>query len=223
LTTRPAYVPFLFVTAPADIDDLALLAEFAELAMARARAASARAEAVEAEGGDPSVHVAVFDRMGRAMRLALSLRRRFIGEAEQQAGRRVQARKERLKAALTPAIRVHAPFADRQDLDWALAHRLETEADALAALPFAAGVARLTRLLGLPVEAPLDPPQGERDREAVEGVEAHSDRCGPRPPQSAEFILGPASGRTRGLTAPPEGEHLKVVTLDRQATATGPP
>jgi hypothetical protein len=150
LTIRPTYVLVLFVTRPADIDDVAMLAEFAQLAMARARAASARAEAVEAEGGDPSVHVAVFDRMGRAMRLALALRRRFADDAQVQAGRRVQARKEALSAALKPAIRLHA---DRQDLDWALAHRLETEAEAFAGLSFEAGVARLTEMLGLPPEA----------------------------------------------------------------------
>jgi hypothetical protein len=139
--------------APADIDDLAMLAEFADLALARARAASRRAEAVEAEGGDPAVHLVAFDRMGRAMRLALALRRRFAGEAQVQAGRQVQARKEQLKAALTPAIRIHAPFADRQALDWALAHRFETEAEALASLPFEAGVARLVQMLGLPEDA----------------------------------------------------------------------
>src|SRR3954471_21822729 len=104
LTKLASYVLVLFVTAPADIDDLAMLAEFAQLAMARARAAAARAEAVEAEGGDPAPHLVAFDRMGRAMRLALSLRRRFAGEAQTEAAERVQVRKQRLKAALTPAI-----------------------------------------------------------------------------------------------------------------------
>jgi hypothetical protein len=163
LTNWPIYVLVLFVDAPPDIDDLAMLAEFAQLAMARARAASARAEAVEAEGGDPTVHVAVLDRMGRAMRLALPLRRRFADEAEVQSSRRVQARKEALSAALKPAIRLHADFADRQDLDWALAHRLETEADALATMPFEAGVVRLTRMLGLPDDPPE--PAGDQPTE----------------------------------------------------------
>jgi hypothetical protein len=153
LTIHPRDVPFLFVDTPPDIDDLAMLAEFAQLALELARAASARAEAVEAEGGDPSVHLIAFDRMGRAMRLALSLRRRFADEARVQAGRRVQVRKDQLKAALTPAIRLHADFSDRQDLDWALAHRLETEAEAFANLPFEAGVVRLARMLGLPNQA----------------------------------------------------------------------
>jgi hypothetical protein len=152
------------MVAPNDIDDLAMLAEFAQLAMARARAAAGRAEAVEAEGGDPHLHLVAFDRMGRAMRLALSLRRRFADETQGQAGRRVQARKADLRAALSPAIRLHAPFADRQALDWVLAHRLETEAEALANLPFAAGVARLTQILGLPVET-----QGAEPREPGPG------------------------------------------------------
>jgi hypothetical protein len=164
----------LFVTTPADIDDLAMLADFAQLALARARAASARAETIEAEGGDPSVHLLAFDRMGRAMRLALSLRRRLAGEAQAQAGRRVQARKEHLGAALAPAIRLHAPFADRQELDWVLAHRLETEAEVLADLPFDAGLARLSRLLGLPVEgcAAEPPARQARRQDAPAGTQA---------------------------------------------------
>jgi hypothetical protein len=150
LTIDPTYVLVLFVTDPADIDDLAMLARFAQLAMARAEAASARAEAVEAEGGDPSAHLAAFDRMGRAMRLALSLRRRFTGEAETQTATRVRARKEQLKAALTPAIYAHAAVGERLELQWALDQRLETEADAFADLPLHVGLERLRKTLGLP-------------------------------------------------------------------------
>jgi hypothetical protein len=146
----------LFVDTPPDIDDLAMLAEFAQLAMERARAASRRAEAVEAEGGDPQVHLVAFDRMGRAMRLALSLRRRFAREGLAEASQRVQVRKEGLKAALTPAIRAHASAVERQQLDWALAERLETEAETFASLPFELGVARLRESLGLPDFASAD-------------------------------------------------------------------
>jgi len=200
------------VHEPADIDDLSMLAEFAQLALDRARAASARAEAVEAEGGDPSVHLIAFDRMGRAMRLALSLRRRFAGEAQAQAVQRVQARKERLKAALTPAIRIHAPFGDRQELDWALAHRLETEADAFAAMPFEAGVAHLARMLGLRLEVAADPePKG---RGAASG-----DAGGFNPLTGGVY---PRAGLwpDPGAGAPPEEEHLKTAV---RAAATGPP
>jgi hypothetical protein len=207
LTSQAMCVLVLFVTGPADIDDLAMLAEFAQLAMARARAASARAEAVEAEGGDPSVHVAAFDRMGRAMRLALSLRRRFADEAQVQASRRVQARKEDLRAALTPAIRLHADFSDRQDLDWALAHRLETEADTLAMMPFEAGLAHLVRLLGLPDEIPI-PPSAE-------------DWLGEDP------LGGDAQRAPDGVPAPDLSDLLTPDLGDRAlrvaARATGPP
>ena len=176
-----------------------MLAEFAELAMERVRAASSRAAAVEAEGGDPSVHLIAFDRMGRALRLAISLRRRLIGEAQAEAGRHLQVRKERLRAALTPAIRRQAPFGERQDLDWALAHRLETEAETFASLSFEAGVARLTRMLGLPDEAPDD-----------ETAEA--------PPSDLQDI----SVDDFGITLTPDLVDRARRIADR-ATATGPP
>jgi hypothetical protein len=144
------------MSAPADIDDLSLLAEFAQLAMARARAASARAEAAEVEGADPTAHLVAFDRMGRAMRLALSLRRRFLGEAEAGAARRVQAGKARLKAALVPAIRLLADPLEQCRLQFELDQRLETEADAFADLPLADGLARLRRTLGLPAFTPTE-------------------------------------------------------------------
>ena len=140
----------------ADIDDLALLAEFAQLAMARARAASARAETAETEGSDPTAHLVAFDRMGRAMRLALSLRRRFMGEAEAGAVRRVEAGKQRLKAALVPAIRLHAGPLEQVRLQYELDQRLETEADAFAEMPLAVGLVQLRRALGLPALATTD-------------------------------------------------------------------
>src|SRR5581483_6753283 len=108
------------------------------------------AEAVEAEGGDPTPHLVAFDRMGRALRLALVLRRRFAKAVEAEAAQRVQLRKDRLKAALAPAIRLHAHTVERQRLDWALAQRLETEAEAFADLPLDVGVAALKQALGLP-------------------------------------------------------------------------
>jgi hypothetical protein len=195
----------LFVDAPPDIDDLAMLAEFAQLALARARAASARAEAIEIQGGDPSQHLVALDRMGRAMRLALSLRRRFMDEAERDTGRRVQARKDALRAALKPAIRLHADFSDRQDLDWALAHRLETEADTLVNLPFEVGVARLTEMLGLPEGLPeAAEDQSIEDAPPEPGDRRESD-------DRYEDVVGPIS------------PDLVARALTVAARATGPP
>ena len=199
------------MNAPADIDDLAMLAEFAQLAMARARAASARAEAVEAEGGDPQAHLVAFDRMGRAMRLALVLRRRFAGEACAEAAVRVQVRKERLRAALTPAIRIHAHTVERQRLEWALAQRLETEAEALANLPLDVGLASLSKALGLPAFVRPD---------AETGAAAGPQDLGPSQSPSAAPVAAPMQGPAALLT--PE-----LIARARQVAvphaATGPP
>jgi hypothetical protein len=212
LTIRPTYVLVLFVTAPADIDDLAMLARFAKLAMARAEAASARAEALEAEGGDPAPHLAAMDRMGRAMRLALTLRRRFADETETHAVQRVQARKEQIRAALTPAICIQADTYERRCLQWELDQRLETEADTFADLPLETGLARLRQILGLPAFVHTDlgdtvPPPA---RSAVEGEVDRSE--------------GP---RRRGLkpTASAIGAPLTpdLIARARRIAATGPP
>jgi hypothetical protein len=195
----------LFVTEPAEIDDLAMLAEFAQLAMARARAASARAEAVEAEGGDPTDHLIAFDRMGRAMRLALSLRRRFAGETEVFAARRVQARKERLKAALAPAICVHADVNERRTLQWELDQRLETEADTFAELPLETGLSRLRQILGLPAFAHTD--LGDAG-----GCNPLSRRSSAAPPQGEHLgAIVPPPGRS-----PIEGEVDRPKGLSRR-------
>jgi hypothetical protein len=207
----------LFVSTPADIDDLSMLAEFAQLAMARARAASARAEAVEAEGGDPAPHLAAMDRMGRAMRLALTLRRRFAGEATAEAVQRVQVRKERLKAALTPAICLQADTYERRCLQWELDQRLETEAESFAGISLDVGLERLRHTLGLPAfvhtdlgnaggsnpfsrHAPAAPPEGEQ-------LDA------PVPPPARSAVEGQVD----------RGEAARRRGLQPTATATGPP
>jgi hypothetical protein len=217
LTSRPTYVLVLFVPAPADIDDLAMLAEFALLAMARAKAASARAEAVEAEGGNPTIHLRAMDRMGRAMRLALNLRRRFADEAQAQAVQRAQVRKERLKAALSPAIYLHADISERRELHWELDERLETEADALANISLEDGLAHLRQVLGLPVFVASD--IGE---------------AGGCNPLSRHAPTAPPEGEQLGATVPPPGRSPIEGEVDRPtgpgrrglqptAAATGPP
>jgi len=69
---------------------------------------------------------------------------------------------------------------------WALACGLETEAEALAGLTFEAGVARLSRMLGLPVEPhqdppPIPPPLGVANE--VRGAGSLSDPVGEGDPQ----------------------------------------
>jgi hypothetical protein len=191
--------------------------------MARAEAASARAEAVEAEGGDPTPHLIVFDRMGRAMRLALSLRRRFAGEAQAFAARRVQERKERLKAALSPAICVHADVNERRALQWELDQRLETEADAFADLPLHVGLERLRKTLGLPAFVHTNPGDAAafNPLTAFGGAPPEGENLGaPNPPPGRSPVEGevdrPAGPSRRGLppTATAAADFLH---------ATGPP
>jgi hypothetical protein len=221
LTVGPTHVLVLFVSDPADpadIDDLSMLARFAQLAMARAEAASARAEAVEAEGGDPSCHLKAMDRMGRAMRLALSLRRRFMGEADAFAVQRVQARKQQLKAALSPAICVHADTSERRTLQWELDQRLETEADAFADLSLQAGLAALRKTLGLPafVHTDLD------DAAAFNPLSRHAPAAPPVGEQLS-FAPDPPPGRSPIEGEVDRGEAASRRGLQPTATATGPP
>jgi hypothetical protein len=207
----------LFVTEPAEIDDLAMLAEFAQLALARARAASARAEAVEAEGGDPLTHLMAFDRMGRAMRLALSLRRRFADEVRAQAAQRVQARKERLKAALSPAICVHADVNERRTLQWELDQRLETEADTFAELPLETGLSRLRQILGLPAFAHTD----LGDAAGCNPLSRRSPAAPPKREQLSAPVPPPGRSPIEGEVDRPAGPSRKGAPPT--ASATGPP
>jgi hypothetical protein len=221
LTIGPTCVLVLFVTDAADIDDLAMLARFAQLAMARAEAASARAEAIESEGGDPTSHLIAIDRMGRALRLALSLRRRFAGEAQEIATRRVQVRKQQLKAALTPAICVHADVNERRTLQWELDQRLETEADTFADLPLQTGLERLRQVLGLPAFAPTDPGDagGFNPLTAFGGAPPEGEQLdAPVPPPARSAVRGRETAkRWRGLKPTEAADPLPG---DR---ATGPP
>jgi hypothetical protein len=227
LTNGLTYVHVLFVTMdPADIDDLAMLARFAQLAMARAEAVSARAEAVEAEGGDPTAHLVVFDRMGRALRLALSLRRRFAGEAQAFAAQRVQDRKERLKAALTPAICVHADINQRRELQWELDQRLETEADAFADLPLQTGLERLRQVLGLPafVHTDLGDAGGFNPLTAFGGAPPEGEQLGATVPPPGRSPVEGEVDRPKGLSRrglqPTEPAATESFPSPR---ATGPP
>jgi hypothetical protein len=216
----------LFVTTdPADFDDLSVLARFAQLAMARAEAASARAEAVEAEGGDPTPHLIAFDRMGRALRLALSLRRRFAGEAQAFAAQRVRTRKEQLKAALSPAICVHADVNERRQLQWELDQRLETEADIFAELPLETGLDRLRQILGLPAFVHTD----MGDAGGCNPLSRHAPAAPPQGEQPSTPVPPPARSAIRGRwREAPEGVEVHGAQRESPAeapglSATGPP
>jgi hypothetical protein len=139
-------------------------------------------------------------RMSRDLRLTLALEERLVHERhkafrEERVDRQkaVEHRKKQVDHAVTERL-----YAEREGEDAeALLEKLDELLDehrlyeAFLDRPLEAVIARLCKTLGL-----VPPPQGEGDREAVEGVETHSDLRGLQPPH-------PASPG-----APPEGEQL---------------
>src|SRR5688572_12585530 len=174
-----------------------MLDEFADLAMELGRDMAGRAKKAETDEQRERC-IFAFDRMYRAVRLSISLSRRLKrDEAREQSHHRAEAvdlRKARLRARLRSEIRSEDfSLKTRCDLERELDDRLAEDAlyQSFLELPLDEAINCLRDKLGLQVP----PPQGEGDREAVEGVETHSHRRGLQPPQSA------------ALTAPPEGEQ----------------
>jgi hypothetical protein len=176
-----------------------MLDEFADLAMELGRDMAGRAKKAETDEQRERC-IFTFDRMYRAVRLSIALSRRLKrDEAREQSHHRAEAvdlRKAKLRARLRSEIRAEdVSLKIRCDLERELDDRLAEDAlyQSFLDLPLNEAITHLRDRLGLEVP----PPQGEGDREAVEGVAAHSHRRGLRPPQSA------------ALTAPPEGEQLR--------------
>jgi len=201
-----------------------ILDELATLGLGLARSLAQRAEATEDD--DQAARLAMaFAQVSRSVRHALALQaklahdaQRHLREARDDEARQDKTRRELHAARVRSGVRrvIGAEAAEREHI--ALLSRLElallsdsTDADFLEAT-VERHIARLCRMLGVSAPDAADPPRpsspsgGGGPRSGGEGL-------GPlrkRPSRSAEFILGPASGRTRGLTAPPEGEHGRV-------------
>jgi hypothetical protein len=140
-------------------------------------------------------------RMSRDLRLTLALEERLVHERrkafrEERTDRQkaVEHRKRQVDHAVTERLYAEREGEDAEALLEKLDELLDEHRlyDAFLDRPLETVIAELCKALGLPVP----PPQGEGDREAVEGVAAHSDLRGLQPLQSA------------ALTAPPEGEQL---------------
>jgi hypothetical protein len=203
-----------------------LLDEMADLGMSFARKLEARVELVTSVD-EAQALARAFDRVTRSARLAIALQNKLardrleIGRLDRAAAHKaVERRKAQVTAALDREI-----FTDEADQDEAdtLAERLTERLDAEALFddflngPLDHVIARIRKDLGL--AAPDPPPgrspiEGGEDRGLAEGkavaidndlsiavTNAHSDRRGLQPPQSA------------ALTAPPEGEHLEDTAL----------
>jgi hypothetical protein len=140
-------------------------------------------------------------RMSRDLRLTLALEERLVHERrkafrEERTDRQkaVEHRKKQVDHAVTEKVYAEREGEDAEALLEKLDELLDEHRlyDAFLDRPLETVIAELCKALGLPVP----PPQGEGDREAVEGVAAHCDLSGLQPPHR------PAAG------APPEGEQL---------------
>jgi hypothetical protein len=203
LTTHATYVLFLFM-AESDKDRAErhgrMCAELAEIGMKAVRKLSDRLEAAETDA-EVETRALSLHRMSRDLRLTMALEERLVHERrkgfrEERVDRQkaVEHRKKQVDHAVTERLYAEREGEDAEALLEKLDELLDEHRlyDAFLDRPLETVIAELCKALGLPVP----PPQGEGDREAVEGVAAHSDLRGLQPLQSA------------ALTAPPEGEQL---------------
>jgi hypothetical protein len=202
LTPGPTYVLFLFM-AEGDEDRAERHGRMcAELAECNLRAVQKLTDQLEDAKTDieHERYALGLHRMSRDLRLTLALEERLVHERrtafrEERVDRQkaVEHRKKQVDHAVTERL-----YAEREGEDAeALLEKLDELLDehrlyeAFLDRPLEAVIARLCKTLGL-----VPPPQGEGDREAVEGVETHSDLRGLQPPHPAS----PGS--------PPEREQL---------------
>jgi hypothetical protein len=202
LTTRPTYVLFLFM-AESDKDRAErhgrMCAELAEIGMKAVRKLSDRLEAAETDA-EVETRALSLHRMSRDLRLTMALEERLVHERrkgfrEERVDRQkaVEHRKKQVDHAVTERLYAEREGEDAEALLEKLDELLDEHRlyDEFLDRPLEAVIVELCKALGL-----VPPPQGEGDRVAVEGVEAHSDLSGLQPPHR------PAAG------APPEGEQL---------------
>jgi hypothetical protein len=202
LTTHATYVLFLFM-AESDKDRAErhgrMCAELAEIGMKAVRKLSDRLEAAETDA-EVETRALSLHRMSRDLRLTMALEERLVHERrkgfrEERVDRQkaVEHRKKQVDHAVTERLYAEREGEDAEALLEKLDELLDEHRlyDEFLDRPLEAVIVELCKALGL-----VPPPQGEGDRVAVEGVEAHSDLSGLQPPHR------PAAG------APPEGEQL---------------
>jgi len=136
-----------------------MLAEFAELAMDLARDAAQRAK--QAEGGAEAAGLMLaFERLGRSLRLTISLQRRLGREARTERAEAVETRRQQVRSILTPVVRAESRdtgerLRRKEELDERLAEKALDEAFVDA--PLDVCIARIRTLLGLaPAESADD-------------------------------------------------------------------
>jgi hypothetical protein len=161
LTVGPWYVLFLFVFTPPDRTEAQdrMLAEFTDLVMDLARDAAACAKEAE-DRADKAALILAVDRLGRSLRLCISLQRRLVREARTDRTETVETRRQQIRTVLLPEVRASTDhLGERFERERELDERLAEEAlyRAFADQPLETCLERLRDLLDLPpVPFPLE-------------------------------------------------------------------
>jgi len=144
-----------------------MLAEFAELAMDLARDAAQRVK--QAEGGAEAAGLMLaFERLGRSLRLTISLQRRLGREGRADRAEAVETRRTQVRSILTPVVRAESrDTGERLRRKEELDERLAEEAldEAFVDAPLDVCIARIRSLLGLEPAAVPFPLEGGRVRD----------------------------------------------------------
>jgi hypothetical protein len=159
-----------------------MLAEFSDLAMDLARDAATCAKQVEGAHEKAELMLA-FERIGRSLRLTISLQRRLGREARADRTEAIETRRQQVRTVLLPVVRAQTDhLGERYEREAELDERLAEEAlhEAFADLPLETCLERLRNLLDLPPHIPF-PLEGGRVRDGGGARSAPLRPAGSRP------------------------------------------
>ena len=145
-------------TSTADAE-AAALSELAELGMALARDAAARAQACEDNAAAAALCLA-FERLARSVRLTFSLRSRLSRETRGEQLVRAEARRKQVSSIIGRTLtRADLRERERREVLFDIEQRLFEEAvdGRLAEGPIEAAIARIRAAVGLPSPDPVAP------------------------------------------------------------------
>jgi hypothetical protein len=175
-----------------------MLAEFSELAMDLARDAAARAKQAE-DANEAANLMLAFERIGRSLRLTISLQRRLGREQAVRRAEAVETRRQQVRTVLLPQVRAQTDhLGERYEREAELDERLAEEAlhEAFADLPLETCLERLRALLDLPPHIPF-PLEGGRVRDGGGARSAPLRPAGSRPTNHTNHTNRRSNGQAR--------------------------
>jgi hypothetical protein len=199
LTFAPSCVLYLFMFSPPDRTQAQdqMLAEFSELSMDLARDAAKRAKATE-DATEAANLMLAFERMGRSLRLTISLQRRLTREQAARRAEAVETRRQQVRTVLLPQVRAQTDhLGERYEREAELDERLAEQAlhEAFADLPLETCLERLRTLLDLPhIPFPLE---GGRVRDGGGARSAPLRPAGSRPTNHTNHTNRRSNGQAR--------------------------